>query len=68
MMFFPVSIGFSLLEESLTLTNLGNNHEFIIKEYRLFREAQNKVTRTYAQSGQYHTVVESHVHLTFSTL
>ena len=28
-------------------------------------EAQNKVTRVYAQSGQYHTIVESRVHLTW---
>ena len=29
---------------------------------RSFGEAQNKATRAYAQSGQYHTIVESRVH------
>ena len=28
-------------------------------------ETQSKATRTYAQSGQYHTIVESRVHLTW---
>ena len=46
----------------------GNDHGFISKEYisigtRPFGEAQNKVTRPYAQSGQYHTIVESRVSL-----
>jgi len=56
------------------LTNLGNDHEFISKEYifigtsmRPFGEAQSKAMRAYAQSGQYHTIVEvrdseEHVH------
>ena len=53
----------------VTTVNLGNDHEFIIKEYSLhwfepFWEAQSKVTRAYAQSGQYHTIMESRVHLT----
>ena len=30
-----------------------------------FGEAQSKTVRTYAQSGQYHTIVESRVHLTW---
>ena len=30
-----------------------------------FREAQSKATRAYAQSGQYHTIVESRVCLTW---
>ena len=32
---------------------------------RHFEEAQNKVMSAYAQSGQYHTIVESLVHLTW---
>ena len=31
---------------------------------RLFGEAQSKAMRAYAQSGQYHTIVESRVRLT----
>ena len=31
---------------------------------RSFGEAQSKTTRVYAQSGQYHTIVETRVHLT----
>ena len=31
---------------------------------RPFGEAQSKAMRAYAQSGQYHTIVESHVRLT----
>ena len=51
-----------LLGGSPTLANLGNDHEFISKEYisigmRPFGEAQSKAMRAYAQSGQYHTVV-----------
>ena len=43
-----------LLGVSLTLTNLGNDHEFISKEYisigmRPFWEAQSKVMRVYAR-------------------
>ena len=50
-------------DESPTSTNLGNDHGFIIKEYSLhwrepFWEAQSKAMRIYAQSGQYHTIVE----------
>jgi len=46
------------------LTNLGNDHGFIGKEYisigmRPVEEAESKVMRAYAQSGQYHTIVES---------
>ena len=45
------------------LTNLGNDHGFISKEYisngmRPFGEAQSKAVRAYAQSGQYHTIVK----------
>ena len=32
---------------------------------RPFGEAQSKAMRAYAQSGQYHTIVESRVHLTW---
>ena len=32
---------------------------------RPFGEAQNKAMRAYAQSGQYHTIVDSRVHLTW---
>ena len=46
------------------------NHGFITKEYYLdwyeaFWEAQRKAMRTYAQSGRYHTIVESCIHLTW---
>ena len=34
---------------------------------RPFREAQSKAMRAFAQSGQYHTIVESRVHLTLGT-
>ena len=34
---------------------------------RPFGEAQRKATRAYAQRGQYHTIVESRVHLTPTT-
>ena len=52
-----------LLGGSPTLVNLGNDHEFISKEYisngtRPFGETNNKAMRAYAQSGQYHTIVE----------
>ena len=58
-----------MLDESPTLANLGNDHRFITKEYYLhwyevFWEVQSKSMRAYTQSGQYHTIVESHVHLT----
>ena len=48
---------------SLTSANLGNNHGFTSKKYisiglMLFGEAQNNAMRVYAQSGQYHTIVE----------
>ena len=49
---------------SPTLANLGNDHEFISKEYismgmrRPFGEVQTKTMRADAQSGQY-TIVES---------
>ena len=54
------------------MANLRNDHEFISKEYisigmMLFGEAQSKAMRAYAQSGQFHTIVESRVHLTAST-
>ena len=60
------------MDESPPSANLGNDHEFIIEEYYLhwyeaFWEAQIKATRAYAQSGQYHTIVGSRVHLTVST-
>ena len=45
-----------MLDESPTSTNLGNNQPF--------GEAQSKAVRAYAQSGQYHTIVESCVRLT----
>ena len=45
--------------------NLGNDCGFISKEYisigtRPFREVQSKVMKVYAQSRQYHTIVEIH--------
>ena len=52
-----------LLGGSSTLANLENDHGFISKEYisidmRPFGETKNKTMRAYAQSGQYHTIVE----------
>ena len=49
--------------EGVTLANLGNDHEFISTEYMyigmsLSGEAQSKDMRAYAQSGQYHIIVE----------
>ena len=59
-------------DESPTSVNLGNDCGFINKEYfvhslhwyEAFWKLQNKVTGAYAQSGQYHTIVESRVRLT----
>ena len=56
-------------DESPISANLRNNHGFINKEYSLhwvrrFGEAQTKAIRAYAQSGQYHIIVESRVRLT----
>ena len=54
-------------DESPTSTNLGNDHEFIIKEYSLYwfevfwGNPKQSHMRAYAQSGQYHTIVESRV-------
>ena len=50
---------------SLTLVNLVEDYGFTSEEYYLhcyeaFGEAQSKAMRAYAQSGQYHTIVESH--------
>ena len=47
------------------------DHGFIGKEYisigvRPFGEAKSKAMRAHAQSGQYHTIVESRVQLTMS--
>ena len=41
----------------------SNDHEFLSKEYisngmRPFGEARSKPMRAYAQSGQYHTIME----------
>ena len=52
------------LERSPTLTNLQDDHEFVNEEYifihtRSFGKSQNKAMNRYAQSGQYHTIVES---------
>ena len=61
----------SLLDdESPTSTNLGNDHGFIIEEYSLhwcetFWGSQSKAMIVYAQSGQYRTIVESRVRLTW---
>ena len=57
-------------DESPTSANLGNDHGFINKNtlsigMRPFGEAQSKAIRAYAQSGQYHTIVESRVRLTW---
>ena len=45
------------------MTNLRNDHGFISKEnislgMRPFGDTKSKATRAYAQSGQYHTIVE----------
>ena len=46
---------------SPTLVNLVEDHgftdEYYLHWYETFWEAQSKVTRAYAQSGQYHTIV-----------
>ena len=47
-----------LTDESPTSANLGNDHV-------PFGEAQSKAMRACARSGQYHTIVESRVHLTW---
>ena len=52
-----------MLGESPTLANLGNDHEFIGKEYisigtRPFGKTKSKGMRAYAQSEQYHTILE----------
>jgi len=52
-----------LLGGSPTLTNLGNDHGFISKEYisistRPFGKTKNKTMKAYAQSRQYHTIME----------
>ena len=57
-------------DESPTSANLGNHHGFITKEYsvhwyEVFWEVQSKAMSAYAQSGQYHTIVESCVCLTW---
>ena len=54
-------------DERTTSANLGNDHEFINKEYsphwyEVFWGAQSKAMRAY---GQYHTIVESRVCLTW---
>ena len=62
---------FRLLDdENFTSPNLRNDYWFIITEYYLhwydaFWVAQNKVMRAYAQSRQYHTIVESCIRLTW---
>ena len=50
-------------DESPTSANLGNDHGFIGENtnsigMKPFGEAQSKTMRAYAQSGQYHTIVE----------
>ena len=51
-----------VLDESPTSANLGNDHR-----YEPFWEAESKAMRAYAQNGQYHTIMESRVHLTTRT-
>ena len=55
---------------SPTSAHLGNDPGFINKEYSLhwyeaFWKAQNETMRAYTQSGQYHTIVENRVRLTW---
>ena len=56
---------------SPTSANLGNDHGFISVRntnsigMRPFGESQSKAMKAYAQSGQYHTIVESRVRLTW---
>ena len=53
-----------MLDESPISTNLGNDHGVynhgILSPLvmRPFEEAQSKVMRAYAKSGQYHIIVE----------
>ena len=57
---------FLLDDESPTSTDLGNDHGFITREYSLhwYEAGSPKQSHEsfYAQSGQYHTIVESRVH------
>ena len=39
--------------------------EYYLHWYEILWEPQSKATRAYAQSQQYHTIVESCVHLTW---
>ena len=57
-------------DKSSTSAHLRNDYGFINKEYSFnwyeaFWEAQSKAMRAYTQSGQYHTIVESLVRLTW---
>ena len=59
-----------LLDDESPSAYLGNVHGFINKQYYLycykaFWKTQSKATRAYAQSRQYHTIVESRVRLTW---
>ena len=60
-----------MLDDESPTTNLENDHGFIIKEYYLhWYEAfskSSKAIRAYAQSGQFHTIVESRVRLTIKS-
>ena len=61
--FFYLSHSFTT-SNILVTTSGRDDHEFISKEYfsigtKPFGEAQSKAMRAYAQSGQYHTIVES---------
>ena len=63
-----VSLDYYLLDESPTSANLGNDHEFIIKEYyldcmRLF--GKPKPNPLELMLGQYHIIVENRVQLTW---
>ena len=55
-----------LFDESPTSTNLGNDHAFINKKYSLYWGLLGSPKQN--QSGQYHTIVESRVHLTLYVL
>ena len=61
----PIPLSYLCWERSTTSTNQRVDHRLIIsKEYifidmRSFGETKSKAKRTYAQSGQYHTILES---------
>ena len=48
-----------MLGESPTLTNLGNDHEFISKKCISIVMIHFEKAQSQSENGQYHTIVES---------